>query len=82
MRERIEALGFPATGSLVGIVTITASDLYFRRFSTLSRADKLELHRLAKHRGCAVVFPDAWLDLLDAAITRVHFKTPIPEGIA
>jgi len=82
VRERIEALGLPATGSLVGIVTITASDLYFRRFSTLSQVEKLELHRLAKQRRCAVLFPDSWLDLLDATIDRVYFKTPIPEGVA
>lgn len=82
VRERVIARGLEPRGGWIGGVTCAAMNGYQKRWLAMPRAERISHYEQARNNGETYLFPDAWLDLLDAAIDRVYFKTPIQEGIA
>lgn len=82
VRERLLARGLKASGAWIGGVSGAADRIYFRRTGAMPIAERRRHHELTRQSGYCYLFPDGWLDLLDAAIDRVCFKIPMPKGVA
>ena len=80
MRERAIARGFRSF-SLVGVAGSIASNQWVWRTAKLPPHEREALRALHDQRRDGLLYPDAWLDLVDAALDRAYFKTPMPEGM-